>query len=68
MATNPKFCRNCDISKVDRAPYRDKVLKREGKEILLEQLGFNCRRCNRPLIQLIDYTKSGRQRIKWKKL
>ncbi len=66
MANNPKYCKRCDIKKTERAPYRDRVLKREGKDILLEQLGFNCRICGRKLVQIIDYTKSGLSRIKWK--
>jgi len=66
VAGNPKYCSKCDIKKVKRAPYRDKVLKREGKNILLEQLGFNCKICDRKLVQMIDYTKSGSSRIKWK--
>lgn len=63
-----KYCKNCNISKVTRAPHRDKILKQNGNEILLEQLGFNCRKCDRNLLQIIDYTKSGRARIKWKKV
>lgn len=67
MPVNPKYCNNCNIKKVNRASYRDKILKRSSNgKPELEQLGFNCKRCDRPWIQIIDYTKSGSARIKWK--
>lgn len=66
MAVKPSYCRKCNISKVNRAPHRDKVLKKKGTEIQLEQLGFDCKKCERKWVQIIDYTKTGSARIKWK--
>lgn len=67
MENSSKTCR-CNISKVDRVTQKDKVVKRDDAgKILLEHLGFKCRRCGRGWIQIIDYGKSGRKVIKWRK-
>jgi hypothetical protein len=65
---NSKFCPKCDIRKVIKAPHRDKIVKKglDGK-VEVEYLGYDCRRCGRAWIQEINYNKSGRKVIKWKR-
>lgn len=66
---NSKFCPKCDIRKVIKAPRRDKIVQKstDGK-IEIEHLGYDCKRCGRPWIQVINYTKRGRKVISWKKV
>lgn len=66
MARN-NYCSRCDIRKLKPSPRGDKVeYDKEGK-IKIEYLGFVCE-CGRKWRQKIDYSKSGRKTLSWKKV
>jgi hypothetical protein len=61
------YCPRCDIRKLKRSSGGDKVERNKDGSIKLEYLGYVCS-CGRKWRQKIDYAKSGRKTITWKKI
>jgi len=61
------YCPKCDYRKLKRSPRGDNVKYNKDGSIKVEYLGFVCP-CGRLWRQQIDYFKTGRKTVSWKKV
>jgi hypothetical protein len=66
--TKNKYCKKCDIRRLNRSDKGDKIYRDNNNAIIMEEIAFTCAHCGAKWKQKIDYRRKGKQVISWRKV